>query len=218
MSDKRGGQGRPRRDKLDRASRCLLALAAALILAAFALPLWRTTLRNVQYRDGLYVLIYLYKLGGDVEIVNTLGRAIGIRWMYWGIFPEMLLIPYATVGLAFWFLVLAAVGRRRWALVSAVLVVLGLGAGAGDAALRAYQVTHHLNPTAPITMEPFSIAPIGTSYFASYQVQNYPGGAAFLIAGAVAALVTAIWAPWRSLRRHGRASKWPWWGRRGRRT
>src|SRR5262245_37088388 len=57
----------------------LLALAAALLAASYALPYWRMTLHAPQYPKGLHVVAYLNRLEGDVREIDGLNHYIGMR-------------------------------------------------------------------------------------------------------------------------------------------
>ena len=49
----------------------LLITGISLVVSIFV-PLWRIDLDAPQYPEGLYLLIYSYKLAGNVDIINGL--------------------------------------------------------------------------------------------------------------------------------------------------
>src|SRR5690606_28360107 len=85
---------------LNAGSRLLLVVAAAALVAAMFLPLWRISLVAPQYREGLSLSIYSHQLvgganGQDLHEINTLNHYIGMKPLVEADFVEMKWIPFA---------------------------------------------------------------------------------------------------------------------------
>ena len=52
--------------------------AAALVAAAYTLPLWRMTMKAPQYRNGLTLCAYGSSMTGDIRELNILNHYIGM--------------------------------------------------------------------------------------------------------------------------------------------
>ena len=65
---------------------------AALTLVLFV-PLWQIQLSAPQYPEGLNLLIYPSKLGGNVDIINGLNHYIGMKTLHTQDFREFTALP-----------------------------------------------------------------------------------------------------------------------------
>src|SRR5690606_15729256 len=93
--------------------RAILAISGVALLAVIALPIWRIELDAAQYPEGLELLIYSYKLDGQVDIINGLNHYIGMKVLHAEDFIEFTVLPYliGVYGLAF--ILVGLLGRRR---------------------------------------------------------------------------------------------------------
>ena len=64
--------------EVSRKRKALLILAALLLGAAPALPLWGMTLVSTQYPEGLRLVVYPARIAGDVNEINALNHYIGM--------------------------------------------------------------------------------------------------------------------------------------------
>lgn len=177
----------------------LLLTAAALVVGAIFLPLWGMTLVSVQYPEGLRMVIYPNHIRGDITEINLLNHYIGMAEISDDYFRELRVIPalFALIAIA------AAGGalvRRAWA--SAVPLGLMLGTavyGFISMRQRLFQFGHELDPSAPIEIEPFTPAMVGSHQIAQFASYAYFSWGTFLpmVAGGLVALVL-----WMDLRRH----------------
>ena len=53
-------------------SKTLLVIAVIMLLVSIFVPIWRIELAAPQYPEGLVMLIYANKLGGDVESLTKI--------------------------------------------------------------------------------------------------------------------------------------------------
>ena len=178
--------------------RAILLTALVALLLGGVLPLWRISLVAPQYSEGLTLDMYAYQIvagndGQDLAEINTLNHYIGMKPIAQADFLEMKVIPFA-IG-AFSLLTLRAVVIGR--IISLVdLVVLFFYFGAFSLAsfvYRLYSYGHHLDPHAPMKMEPFMPVVIGSQQIANFVQTSLPMAGTFCMLLFVAALAGAIW-------------------------
>lgn len=175
----------------------LLLAAAALMAAAIMLPLWGMTLVSTQYPEGLRMVVYPGRIVGDLAEINALNRYIGMTPISADFFVELRLLPIAFGAVAA-LIVCSAFVKRRWAPALPLLSMTTLAAY-GFMAMRGrlYQFGHDLDPTAPITIEPFTPPMMGLNQIAQFASYTYFSWGTLLplVAGILVALV--FWAGWR---------------------
>jgi len=168
---------------LDRAlnplSRVLLLLVAGLFVAIAFLPLWRITLIAPKYEEGLRVSIYSYKLvggndGQDLVEINNLNHYIGMRTLEQGDFVEMKWMPFALGLFALIALRSAAHGRMSQVVDLFALFTYFCMFSIGLFYFRLYTYGHNLDPTAPMTIEPFTPMLIGKNQIANFVQYSFP--------------------------------------------
>src|SRR4051794_24261433 len=87
---------------------CSLALFAVLFF-----PLWQIQLAAPQYPEGLVLLIFPNKLGGNLDIINGLNHYIGMKTLHSGDFFEFTILPYIIIFFSFLLLITGIVGKRK---------------------------------------------------------------------------------------------------------
>jgi hypothetical protein len=178
----------------------MLLLAAGLMAAAVFLPLWGMTLVSTQYPDGLRMIVYPSRIVGDIREINTLNHFIGMTPISNGFFVELRLLP-AAFGVVAVITLLAAFVRRAWAPAVALLLLSAVGAyGVGTMHHRLYQFGHALDPTAPITIAPFTPPMVGLNQIAQFASYSYFSWGTFLPAMAAVLISLALWADLRGRR------------------
>jgi len=194
---------------MDRLARTMTAVAALLLLATLALPLWRIDLVAPQYPEGIGMLIRIDDIEGlkpqDLHNINSLNHYIGMKEIHAESIAELRWMPWLVGALLVTGLLVAAWGRRRalGAWLGAFLV-LGL-AGLADFWRWAYDYGHDLDPDAIIKVPGMSYTPpiIGTRQLLNFTAASWPaaGGVAAGLAFALGAL-----ALWHAYRRPARRS------------
>lgn len=173
--------------------RVLSLVAAGLILAAISLPLWGMTLVSVQYPEGLRMIVYPTYITGDLTEINLLNKWIGMQPITNDFFVELKVLPAAFALIAVLCVVGALVRRAWWTLLS--LVGMGaLGAfGLWSMRHRLWQFGNELDPTAPITIDPFTPPMLGSNQIAQFATYAYFswGTTLPLIAGLL--VVAVLW-------------------------
>jgi hypothetical protein len=188
-------------------SRWVLGVAVVPLLASFTQPLWNIRMLAPQYPQGLELDIYAHTIEGghggqDLHEINTLNHYIGMRKLDKADFSDLDWIPFAIGALALLALRAAAIGDVRSLVDLAVLTVYFCVFSAGRFAYMLYTYGHNLDPTAPIHMDPFTPAILGTKQVANFTTVSAPRGAAFLIGlFALTVVSLAAWHLWRAARR-----------------
>ena len=62
--------------------RVLLGVCGLMLIAVLFVPMWRIDLDAPQYPEGLQMLIFSNKLGGNVDIINGLNHYIGMKTLH----------------------------------------------------------------------------------------------------------------------------------------
>ncbi|WP_211193798.1 hypothetical protein [Pyxidicoccus fallax] len=160
-------------------ARAALALLVVPLLLTFTAPLWRIDLSAPQYPDGLTMDIWSYKLegGGDgqhIQEINTLNHYIGMRPIDRAALSDLDWLPFAVGGLVLLALRVAALGNVRSLLDLSVLTAYVSLFGLGRFAYKLYVFGHELSPQAPVKVEPFMPALLGTKQIANFTTASYP--------------------------------------------
>lgn len=182
----------------------MLAIAAACLIAAIFLPMWKIDLIAPQYPEGLRLLIYPSKLDGDVEIINGLNHYIGMATLHTDDFVEFKVLPYVLAFFALAALIVAIWGRKR----GAVILFWGFIAFSLFAMVDFYRWNynygHNLDPNAPIQVPGMAYQPpiFGFKQLLNFGAYSFPasGGLLYILSGVLMLIVV--------LRETGLLAKW----------
>jgi copper chaperone NosL len=83
-----------KKKNLSNGMRLAIFLCGVALVAVLFFPLWRIDLDAPQYPEGLMLLIYPTKLGGNVDIINGLNHYIGMKTLHADDFMEFTILPY----------------------------------------------------------------------------------------------------------------------------
>lgn len=188
------------------AGRGLLLLGIVLLVLGATLPLWRISLVAPQYAEGLTLDMYAYQIvagngGQDLAEINTLNHYIGMKPIAQADFLEMKVIPFA-IG------VFALLGLRA-VMVGRIMNIVDLGVlflyfgtfSLGSFAWRLYSYGHHLDPRAPMTIEPFMPVVIGSQQIANFVQSSLPLAGTFCMGAFLLCVLLAGWQSVREARR-----------------
>lgn len=179
-------------------SRALLVLSAIFVVAAAYFPLWHINLIAPQYEEGLDMYIYSYEIEGgnggqDLIEIDMLNHYIGMKTISKTGFIEMQVMSF-MFGLFIMLALRAAVLGYIGAVVDLFFLASYFGCFAlGAFFIRLYTYGHHLDPTAPVQIEPFTPILFGTQQIANFTQSSYPMAGSYFLVGFVALLVLAIW-------------------------
>ena len=177
---------------MNQRARLALALAALLLAATYAFPLWKISLEAPQYPEGIGLYIWSDAITGvepnDLENINGLNHYIGMQRIEPESIPELRLMPWIFGGLLALGLVGAATGSRRLLYLWTALFFIAAAAGLVDFYLWAYDYGHHLDPTAAIKVPGMTYQPplIGSKELLNFTAHSWPalgGLAAFVSLG-----------------------------------
>lgn len=99
--------------KISTLSRLLLMFSAVLLIISVFVPLWRIELDAPQYPEGLALLIYTNKLGGNIDIINGLNHYIGMETLHAENFIEFTVLPYIIIFYAFFALIFSFIAKKK---------------------------------------------------------------------------------------------------------
>ncbi|CAN5299557.1 hypothetical protein BH09BAC2_BH09BAC2_04430 [soil metagenome] len=176
----------------------LVMCAVAMAYAAFA-PLWKIDLAAPQYPEGLGLLIYPSKLGGNVDIINGLNHYIGMKTLHADDFIEFKILPYLILFFAALFLAAALVRRKMFVnIVFGLFVLFGIIAMV-DFWRWEYDYGHNLNPEAAIIVPGMAYQPplIGYKQLLNFSAYSMPSTGGWIFVGCGLVLIFIIFFEWR---------------------
>jgi copper chaperone NosL len=175
-------------------SRIMLVVSAVMLVSSLFVAIWRIELDAPQYPEGLALLIYANKLGGDVDIINGLNHYIGMQTLHTENFIEFTLLPYLIGAFALFALLTAVFNNRK--LLNAILIsfiIFGV-ISMIDFYQWNYNYGHNLDPNAAIKVPGMAYQPplIGFKQLLNFGAYSVPdiGGWLFIGAG-VLMLITS---------------------------
>ena len=169
--------------------RILLAVCGAFLVTVLFVPLWRIDLAAPQYPEGLILLIYPNKLGGNVDIINGLNHYIGMKTLHAKDFIEFTVLQYIIIFYAALFFLAAILGSRKF-----MYTLLGLFFAFGVLAIAdfwrwEYNYGHNLDPHAAIIVPGMAYQPplIGFKQLLNFGAYSMPsvGGWLFVASGGI---------------------------------
>lgn len=177
-----------------------MAICAVALAIVIVVPLWRIELDAPQYPEGLSLLIYPNKLGGNVDIVNGLNHYIGMKTLHASDFIEFTILPYIIGFFSLLALLVAIVGKPKLLQLFFILFVSFGIIGMVDFWRWEYNYGHDLNPEAAIVVPGMSYQPplIGFKQLLNFGAYSVPdtGGWIFIIVGLISAF--ALWLNWKN--------------------
>ena len=166
-----------------------MAICAVALAIVIVVPLWRIELDAPQYPEGLSLLIYPNKLGGNVDIVNGLNHYIGMKTLHASDFIEFTILPYIIGFFSLLALLVAIVGKPKPLQLFFILFVSFGIIGMVDFWRWEYNYGHDLNPEAAIVVPGMSYQPplIGFKQLLNFGAYSVPdtGGWIFIIVGLI---------------------------------
>lgn len=172
----------------------LLVIGACLMVATLFVPMWYIDLNAPQYPEGLRMLIYPNKIGGDYEIINGLNHYIGMREIHQEDFVEFKILPYLLGFIAALFLIIGIWGKRKhviWLLI--FFIIFGIVA-MYDFWRWEYDYGHNLDPHAAIKVPGMAYQPplIGYKQLLNFNAFSSPHIGGWLIMGGGLILILCV--------------------------
>jgi copper chaperone NosL len=190
-------------NKMQKLSRLLCLVGSAALVASLFVPLWRIELDAPQYPEGLALLIFPHKLGGDVDIINGLNHYIGMRTLHAEDFIEFTVLPYIITLFAALVLLAAGVGKKKLLyFVFGAFVLFGIVAMI-DFWRWEYDYGHNLDPNAAIIVPGMAYQPplIGFKQLLNFGAYSIPDIGGWLFIGCGLLLLTAVVLEFRSAKK-----------------
>ena len=187
-------------NKLSIVTRVLLFICAIGLLTVLFTPMWRIDLDAPQYPEGLRMLIYANKLGGNVDIINGLNHYIGMKTLHDKDFVEFKILPGIIVFFTLFFIIAAFVGKRRLMNILFVLFVTFGVVAMFDFWRWEYDYGHNLNPDAAIILPGMAYQPplIGFKQLLNFGAYSIPDIGGWIFVGVGIILLGLILFEWRS--------------------
>ena len=179
--------------------RILMVTAVLLLLSLFVLPMWRITLIAPQYPNGVNMLIWINKIGGDtpstLQNINILNHYVGMKYIEPESIPELKYFQYIVLAMAALGLVVAFFNRARMYLGWAVLMVIISALGIYDFYLWEYDYGHSLSDKAPIKIPGASFQPplIGRKEIINFTAISMPALGGILAGISILLSIVAFW-------------------------
>lgn len=179
--------------KLSAGARLALVVCAVLLGISIAVPLWRIELVAPQYPEGLALLIYPGKLGGNVDIINGLNHYIGMQTLHADNFIEFTILPWLLGGFAILMLVSAGCNRKKWLYISFISFIIFGIVSMVDFYRWEYNYGHNLDPNAAIIVPGMAYQPplIGYKKLLNFEAFSIPALGGWLIVGVGVLLLAA---------------------------
>ncbi len=174
-------------------TRWLLLVSALMLPLTLLFPVWRIDLTAPQYPEGLVMKIWLYKLSGDIDIINGLNRYIGMQTIRQEDFIEFKILPVSVLLLILFGLLAAIKNTRKWTLAYTITFILfGLTAIA-DFYRWEYEYGHNLDPSAPIQVPGMAYQPplIGYKQLLNFEAFAIPDMAGWIFFASVSLAILA---------------------------
>jgi copper chaperone NosL len=180
--------------KMSITSRIIIAIAALTLIVVFFVPAWSIYLIAPQYPEGLSMQIWLYKITGQVDIINGLNHYIGMKHIKAEMFPEFSFLIYILGFFILFGLGIALTGSRKLLVGYLILSVIGAIAALVDFYMWGYDYGHNLDHSAAIQVPGLSYQPpvIGHKKLLNFDAYSYPDTGGWVIVG-VTAVFFIIW-------------------------
>lgn len=165
--------------------RLLLILCSAALVVVLFVPMWRIDLAAPQYPEGLGLLIYPDRIGGDVDIINGLNHYIGMKTLHTEDFMEFRILPVIIGVFAAAFLLVALINRLKWMNILLICFVLFGIIAMVDFWRWEYNYGHNLDPNAAIIVPGMAYQPplIGFKQLLNFGAYSIPDTGGWLFIG-----------------------------------
>jgi hypothetical protein len=191
-------------------ARILLVVLIVPLLLSFAFPLWRISMEAPQYPDGLSMDIYSYQLvggndGHDVKEINTLNHYIGMHAITREELRDLDWMPFGLVAMALLSLRAALLGNVRTLIDLSMIAAYISVVAFGRFVWMLWEFGHHLDPKAPVKVEPFMPVVIGSKQIANFMTHSMPQLGSVLMG----AFTMGVWGITLFYLWRGRRDSWP---------
>ena len=185
--------------KMNITSKIIIAMGSLALMVMYFVPVWSIYLIAPQYPEGLSMQIWLYKITGQVEIINGLNHYIGMKEINASMFPEFTFLPYVLASFIVFGLAVAITGSRKLLVAYLILSVAGGIAALADFYHWGYDYGHNLDPSAAIQVPGLSYQPpvIGHKKLLNFDAFSYPDTGGWVIVAVTAVFANVWFVEWR---------------------
>jgi copper chaperone NosL len=147
--------------------------------------MWQIQLSAPQYPEGLVLLIFPNKLGGNVDIINGLNHYIGMKPIHAADFMEFTILPYIIVFFSILFIITGLAGKRKLMNFSFIFFICFGVVAMVDFWNWEYNYGHTLNPDAAIVVPGMSYQPpmIGFKQLLNFGAYSIPDTGGWIFVG-----------------------------------
>jgi copper chaperone NosL len=189
--------------RLSAISRIIIAAGSLALIALYFVPAWSIYLIAPQYPEGLSMQIWLYKITGQVEIINGLNHYIGMKHINADMFPEFSFLNYILGFFILFGLMVAITGKRKLLFAYLLLSVAGGIAALVDFYMWGYRYGHDLDPTAAIQVPGLYYQPplIGHKKLLNFDSYSYPDIGGWIVVAVTGIFFTIWFIEWRKAKK-----------------
>ena len=189
-------------NKVSSLSRILFVLSGLAIFSILFFPMWQIQLSAPQYPEGLVLLIFANKLGGNVDIINGLNHYIGMKPLHAADFFEFTILPFIICFFSLLFIISGILGKRKLINGSFILFVCFGVIAMADFWKWEYNYGHTLNPDAAIVVPGMSYQPplIGFKQLLNFGAYSVPDIGGWVFVGVGVILLFVVCREWYALR------------------
>lgn len=191
--------------------RILFVISGILIFAILFFPMWQIQLTAPQYPEGLVLLIFPNKLGGNVDIINGLNHYIGMKSLHAGDFYEFTILPYIICFFSLLFIISGLSGKRKLINLSFILFLCFGIIAMVDFWKWEYNYGHTLNPDAAIIVPGMSYQPplIGFKQLLNFGAYSIPDIGGWIFVGVGMILLFVVCREWYAVKSKKRSINAP---------
>jgi len=176
----------------------ILGVAVAMILVYFT-PLWYIKLTAPQYRDGLSMSIWVFKITGgtefDLQNINILNHYVGMKEIHADSFKEFKIMPYILAFMIFGAFVTFVFPRRIMVYLGLTSLLIAAVTGLYDFYYWEYDYGHNLSPDAALKIPGLNYQPplIACKNLMNFKACSWPHVGSFILLAAGGILLYIIY-------------------------
>lgn len=160
-------------------ARILLAVLVVPLLLSFLFPLWRISMKAPQYPNGLAMDIYCHQViggndGHDIQEINTLNHYIGMAKITREELRDLDWMPFGLIAMALLAWRAALLGNVRTLIDLSMIAAYISAVAFGRFVWMLWDFGHHLDPKAPVKVEPFMPVVFGSKQIANFLTHSMP--------------------------------------------
>lgn len=172
----------------------IFMIAGLLLVVSMYLPYWQMKLTAPQYPKGLYTIVYVNRLDGDVAEIDELNHYLGMPKLDQGGQLERSISIFGITAIAF-VLILTVFVHNRWAGILSLPAIGWPLVFLGDLALILYQYGHSIDPKSALggAIKPFTPPIFGLGTIGQFGTIASPGPGLILAVIASLMIVIGLW-------------------------